>query len=145
MPDFFLDVEDSIIADEIIKANKTMESDSQASPGGGVVALFDTIKSFCNEELVDSVKGVFEFQLEGKEPGVWYLDLKNNAGSAGSGSFPGGDAGCTMILDSDDFIKLFTGQLNPTQAFMAGKLKIKGDMMMAMKLEKLMGQMKSKL
>lgn len=66
-------------------------------------------------------------------------------GSAGSGSFPGGDAGCTMILDSDDFIKLFTGQLNPTQAFMAGKLKIKGDMMMAMKLEKLMGQMKSKL
>ena len=79
MPDFFLDVEDSS-AEDMIKANKTMESDSRASPGGGVVALFDTIKSFCNEELVDSVKGVFEFQLEGKEPGVWYLDLKNNAG-----------------------------------------------------------------
>lgn len=68
-----------------------------------------------------------------------------STGSAGSGSYPAGDPGCTMTLDSDDFVKLFMGQLNPTQAFMGGKLKIKGDMMMAMKLEKLMGQMKSKL
>ena len=69
----------------------------------------------------------------------------NITGSAGSGPFPGGDAGCTMTLDSEDFVKMFKGELNPTQAFMGGKLKIKGDMMIAMKLEKLMGQMKSKL
>lgn len=68
-----------------------------------------------------------------------------STGSSGSGSYPGGGASCTMTLDSDDFVALFKGQLNPTQAFMAGKLKIKGDMMVAMKLEKLMGQMKSKL
>lgn len=66
-------------------------------------------------------------------------------GSAGSGSFPGGDAGCTMIMDSDDFVKMFKGELNPTQAFMGGRLKMKGDMMIAMKLEKLMKTMKSKL
>ena len=68
-----------------------------------------------------------------------------STGSSGSGSYPGGEAGCTMILDSDDFVALFMGQLNPTQTFMGGKLKVKGDMMVAMKLEKLMGQMKSKL
>lgn len=68
-----------------------------------------------------------------------------STGSSDSGSYPGGGASCTMTLDSDDFVALFKGQLNPTQAFMAGKLKIKGDMMVAMKLEKLMGQMKSKL
>jgi len=67
------------------------------------------------------------------------------AGSVGSGSYPEGDAGCTMILNSEDFVKMFKGELNPTQAFMGGKLKIKGDMMIAMKLEKLMGKMKSKL
>lgn len=66
-------------------------------------------------------------------------------GSAGSGSYPGGQAQCTMSLDSEDFVKMFQGRLNPTQAFMAGKLKIKGDMMIAMKLEKLMGKMKAKL
>ena len=69
----------------------------------------------------------------------------SSTGSAGSGPYPAGDPACTMTLDSDDFVKLFMGQLNPTQAFMGGKLKIKGDMMLAMKLEKLMGQMKSKL
>ena len=68
-----------------------------------------------------------------------------STGSSGSGSYPGGAASCTMTLDSDNFVALFKGELNPTQAFMAGKLKIKGDMMVAMKLEKLMGQMKSKL
>ena len=74
-----------------------------------------------------------------------FMFLVLSTGSSGSGSYPGGDASCTMTLDSDDFVSLFRGQLNPTQAFMGGKLKIKGDMMMAMKLEKLMGQMKSKL
>ena len=38
------------------------------------------MKSFCKKELVQGVKGVFEFHLTGKEPGVWHLDFKNNAG-----------------------------------------------------------------
>ena len=50
-----------------------------------------------------------------------------------------------MTMTSEDFVKMFKGELNPTQAFMSGKLKIKGDMMIAMKLEKLMGKMRSQL
>ena len=80
LPDFFLDVEDSTAQEMIGAHKKSTESAVQGSPGGGVAGLFDTIKSLCNEELVKSVNGVFEFHLEGKEPGVWYLDLKNNAG-----------------------------------------------------------------
>ena len=80
LADFFLDVEDPS-AQEMMGAHKTStDSAAQGSPEGGVAALFETIKSLCNEELVKSVNGVFEFHLEGKEPGVWYLDLKNNAG-----------------------------------------------------------------
>ena len=164
---------------------KGTQASSPETPGEGDVAkTFEVLAGTCSKELVDSVKGVFEFHLEGKEPGVWYLDLKNDSGeetlfpsskeclepqepqslfcnsvfcctninvifgitgSAGSGSFPGGDAGCTMIMDSDDFVKMFKGELNPTQAFMGGRLKMKGDMMIAMKLEKLMKTMKSKL
>ena len=57
------------------------------------------------------------------------------------------EANCTMIMDSDDFTLLFAGKLNSMQAFMGGKLKIKGDMTQALKLEKLMKsvQAKSKL
>jgi putative sterol carrier protein len=50
-----------------------------------------------------------------------------------------------MLMDSGDFNKMFAGQMKPTSAFMMGKLKIKGDMGLAMKLEKLMGKMRSNL
>jgi len=40
---------------------------------------------------------------------------------------------------------MFKGGLKPTTAFMMGKLKIKGDMPKAMKLEKLLSSLKSKL
>ena len=54
-----------------------------ASPSihiGSVSEVFEMVHSLCNEELVQSINGIFEFHLSGKEPGVWYLDLKNNSG-----------------------------------------------------------------
>ena len=51
---------------------------------------------------------------------------------------------CTMALDSNLFLDMFAGKANSTTAFMMGKLKIKGDMMAAMKLEKLMKKMSKK-
>ncbi|XP_016097803.1 hydroxysteroid dehydrogenase-like protein 2 [Sinocyclocheilus grahami] len=83
-------------------------------------------------------------QEQGDHAGVWYIDLKNDAGSAGSGE-PPVKADVVMTLDSSDFIKMFGGKLKPTMAFMSGKLKIKGDMGLAMKLDKMMGMIKPKL
>lgn len=46
------------------------------------------------------------------------------------------DAGadCTITLSKDDFEELIAGELNPTMAFMSGKLKVDGDMAVAMQL-----------
>lgn len=46
------------------------------------------------------------------------------------------DAGadCTITLSRDDFEALIAGELNPTMAFMSGKLKVDGDMTVAMQL-----------
>jgi len=49
-----------------------------------------------------------------------------------------------MIMDSEDFTSMFSGQLNSMQAFMSGKLKIKGDMAQALKLESLMKSVQNK-
>ncbi len=68
------------------------------------------------------------------------MDLKTPGGSAGSGA-PSGNPDVVMTLTSDDFTKMFTGKMKPAAAFMAGKLKIKGDIMTATKLEKLMKNM----
>lgn len=44
------------------------------------------------------------------------------------------DADCTVSLDLDVLSDLISGDLDPTAAFMQGKLKIEGDMGIAMKL-----------
>ena len=46
-----------------------------------------------------------------------------------------GDAQCTMNIAMDDFIAMTKGELDGMTAFMAGKLKIEGDMGIAMKLQ----------
>ncbi|KAJ7352749.1 Hydroxysteroid dehydrogenase-like protein 2 [Desmophyllum pertusum] len=67
-------------------------------------------------------------------------------GSAGSGSFPGDEVNSTVMLDSEEFVALFTGHLNPAQAYLSGKLELKGSFAKFVILEKqLMRQMKSKL
>ena len=49
------------------------------------------------------------------------------------------DAECTISITLENFLKLVDGDLNPTTAFMMGKLKIDGSMGIAMKLQGLLG------
>lgn len=72
--------------------------------------------------------------------------MKTDAGSVGKGDPPSGQkADVIFTSDIETFMNMFSGKLKPTSAFMSGKLKLKGDMSLAMKLEKLMSKMKSKL
>lgn len=48
------------------------------------------------------------------------------------------DADCVISTSMDTFMKLRNGDLNPMMAVMTGKIKIKGDMSIAMKLQSLM-------
>lgn len=50
-----------------------------------------------------------------------------------------GPADCTIKLSLDDLESLIAGDLNPTMAFMTGKLKIEGDMSVAMALSQFLG------
>lgn len=47
------------------------------------------------------------------------------------------EAACTISTDAETFMKLKNGELNPMMAVMSGKVKIKGDMGLAMKLQSL--------
>ena len=46
---------------------------------------------------------------------------------------------CTVKLSLDDLDSLIAGDLNPTMAFMSGKIKVEGDMTVAMALSQLLG------
>jgi putative sterol carrier protein len=49
-----------------------------------------------------------------------------------------GPADCTIKLSLADFEDLIAGELSPTSAFMSGKIKIEGDMSVAMALQSLL-------
>ena len=49
-----------------------------------------------------------------------------------------GAADCTITISRDDFVALTAGELNPTMAYMQGKLKVAGDMTIAMQLSQVL-------
>ncbi|KAM4639198.1 hydroxysteroid dehydrogenase-like protein 2 isoform 3-T3 [Amazona ochrocephala] len=109
-----------------------------------VAETFRVIQGAITEEYVRTTQGIFQFELSGDEGGTWYIDLKTKGGNAGSGK-PPLKADVVMSMSSTDFVKMFTGKLKPTLAFMTGKLRIKGNMALAIKLEKMLTQLNSKL
>ncbi|KAF8794366.1 Hydroxysteroid dehydrogenase-like protein 2 [Argiope bruennichi] len=143
-PDFFL-------PDEEIKSFPNFEefaalyANEKPAESSSVDSVFNKIKATLNEELVSKTNGVYAFQITGPLNEIWFVDMKNGSGGVGKGEPPSGKADVIFTMDLDCFMKLFDGSLKPTAAFMAGKLKLKGDMGLAMKLEKLMSKMKSHL
>ena len=115
-----------------------------SSDQNNVAASMNQIKKLITPDLVKSMNGIYAFNISDANPQEWYLDLKNGNGNLASGKF-NGTANCTLSMKSDVFVSMVNGKIKPTAAFMSGKLKIKGDMGLAMKLEKLMGSLKSKL
>merc|ERR1712038_1327639 len=111
-------------------------------PSNDVDAVMEKISGILNEDLVKKTDSVFSFSLTDTKT-EYFLDLKNGAGSCGQGKSPAA-ADATLSMSSDNFNKMFSGQLKPAQAFMSGKLKISANMGKAMKLEKLMGQLQKR-
>uniref|UniRef100_A0A8C2SNW9 Hydroxysteroid dehydrogenase like 2 n=1 Tax=Coturnix japonica TaxID=93934 RepID=A0A8C2SNW9_COTJA len=112
----------------------------ESASAGPVAETFRVIQGELNKEIVKSTQGVFQFELSGDEGGTWYLDLKTSSGSAGFGKPPAA-ADVVMSMSSGDFVKMFTANM----AFMSGKLRIKGNMALALKLEKMLTQFNAKL
>jgi putative sterol carrier protein len=70
------------------------------------------------------------------DEGVIYLDGSGDANAVSNEDKP---ADCTVRIAKDDLDAMLSGDLNPMNAFMSGKLKIEGDMGVAMKLQSLFG------
>lgn len=70
--------------------------------------------------------------------------MKSGNGKCGQGEAPS-TPDATLQMDSENFFKMFTGKIKPATAYMTGKLKIKGNLQKALKLEKLMSSLKSKM
>merc|ERR1719380_575654 len=95
------------------------------------------IESGKGAEAVKKTKAVFCFKITGGK--TWVLDLKNGSGKLTEGE---GKADCTITIGDADFAAMAEGKLDGMQAFMGGKLKIAGNMMLAQKLGSIMDKAK---
>ena len=79
------------------------------------------------------IGGTMKFKLDDQ---IIYLD---GSGDANVVSNEDKDADCVISASADTFQKMMSGELQGMMAVMSGKVKIKGDMGLAMKLQSLMG------
>lgn len=95
--------------------------------------VFDEMKKRLNKEKAKKINASYLFDIAGEK---WFVDLTKDNDWVQKCD---GDAQCTItVKDSDDWVKLATGKLNPTMAFMQGKIRVKGDMSLALKLQSLL-------
>ena len=115
-------------------ALKAMEG-FKASPLFQQLAASMSARSAADRQAqVKKVNAIFQFNLtSGEKTASWFIDLKNGQGSIGTGAAAKPD--CVISMSDANFVDLAMGKLSGQKAFMAGKLKIKGQMMLATKLD----------
>jgi putative sterol carrier protein len=97
-----------------------------------VQEFFEGLPTRVSPERIEGMSNTYLFDIEGA--GVWRVAVADGAITVTEGA---GDADCTFSTSEENFEKIVAGEQNPTTAYMTGKLKIKGDMGAAMKLQKI--------
>jgi len=114
-----------------------------SAPGFEASALFEQIgtgivskSSADRQAMVKKVKGLFQLDIKNTAGQVqsWTIDLKNGDGNVKLGK-PDAKPDIIIALSDKDFVDMAAGKLNGQKAFMTGKLKVKGNMMLATKLD----------
>jgi putative sterol carrier protein len=94
--------------------------------------FFESLEGRIDPSKTAGMTNSYVFEIDGA--GTWKVDVQDGSVSVTEG---GGDADATISATEETFEQIASGDMNATTAYMTGKLKIKGDMGAAMKLQKL--------
>ena len=102
--------------------------------------MADTVAGFFSElpGKVDPGKAAgmnatFQFDITGDGGGQWYAKIENGKVAIDKGTAE--NPNIVLTATSENWLKIVSGALSGQTAFLTGKLKIKGDMSLAMKLQ----------
>jgi putative sterol carrier protein len=83
-------------------------------------------------EVAEGVEAIIQYRLTGDEGGDYIITIKDDKCKVGEGIADEPDV--TLTADAHDFADVLLGRANGMQYFMTGKLKLSGDLNLAMKL-----------
>ncbi|AYG08484.1 SCP-2 family sterol carrier protein [Pseudomonas fluorescens] len=98
-----------------------------------VAKAVEAMKAKFNPAAADGLDLVFGFRID--ESQNFSLIVKDNTCELQEGVNP--DAQVTLVMDAETMKGIVSGETDGMQAFMGGKLRAEGDMMLAMKLSEL--------
>jgi putative sterol carrier protein len=111
-------------------AQEERMSEVQLSPD----QIVEHLPNYLIPEKAGTTKATIVFDLSGENAGKWWVKIHEGKAESGKGE-PPETPNLTLQADSGDWVKIMTGAMDGTSAFMQGKLKIKGDMGLAIKMQ----------
>ncbi|KAI0311911.1 SCP2 sterol-binding domain-containing protein [Amylostereum chailletii] len=109
-----------------------------------LATVFDGYSEAEKKAQIKKTNGIFQLQVKNAagEEGLWTIDMKKTGTVYKGAAKPKADV--TIILSDEVFTALAAGKLDGQKAFMTGKLKTKGNMMLATKLDGVLKAAKTK-
>jgi putative sterol carrier protein len=98
--------------------------------------VFTELPKQFNADAWGSEDAVLAFVVTGPDGGHWYAQIEGGELAVTEGTIDKADM--TMTCSDADLLAMINGELNAVSAFMQGKLKIDGNMSLAMKLQSLL-------
>jgi len=102
------------------------------SPPTTVREFFSTLADKLDPEAAEGLEVVYQFDLNGADGGQYQLQIKDGACLVTEGVHP--DPHVTLAMSGEDCLRVLNGQLSGTMIAMTGRLRISGDMGLAMQL-----------
>ena len=100
--------------------------------GSDVRAFFEALPSRFHAPAADGVTAVYQFDLSGDEGGQYQLHIADQVCRVIDGVHPSPDV--TLKMAGEDCVAILDGRLNGVSAYLSGRLKMEGDLGLAMKL-----------
>lgn len=100
-----------------------------------IAESFETMASIFNPAAAGGMNKTFQWNVTGEDAGIYALKIANGACELIKGGVEKPDL--TMTVSDKDWLAIASRELNPMTAFTTGKLKLAGDMMLAMKMQQL--------
>lgn len=89
-------------------------------------------------EMMQGIVGVLQFELTGEGGGKWFIELNEGEAKVTAGEHASPTT--TFIIETQDYLAMLRREVDPQQLFMSGKMRITGDMSLAMRLGQLIRQ-----